>query len=364
MTMTERSTAVGVFTERSQAERTIAELRHAGFGDDQIGFVARDNDKMANNSMGNGDARTETVASAATGAISGGIIGGVAGAAASLLMPALGPAIAGGILGIALGGAALGAAAGGFAGALAAMGVPEEEARYYESQLGSGRVILTVDAPGRYQEAVAILRANGAYDAVSYSSQRIGNNDGIPATVQEAPSEFDQQNDGIVPGFGTYTHTIGPEVEYSRWGSQVEAPRDENVPPGPGSPTHEYPPGSPENVPPGPGSPAHEYPPGSPENVPPGPGSPAHEYPPGSPENVPPGPGGVTREGTEEEPTSPLPRPEPDVYTPASPAVPPGPGNPPVPEEANQDASEETRKLKRPEVRPGGDNIPLGGSDR
>src|SRR5579885_3293641 len=98
MTMTERSTAVGVFSERPQAERAIAELHHAGFSDEQIGFVARNGDKMAE-SMGNGDTRAETVAGAATGAVSGGIIGGVAGAAASLLIPGLGPAIAGGKIG-------------------------------------------------------------------------------------------------------------------------------------------------------------------------------------------------------------------------------------------------------------------------
>lgn len=332
MTMTERSTAVGVFTERSQAERAITELHHAGFSDDQIGFVARNGDKLAE-SMGKGDSRAETVAGAATGAVSGGIIGGVAGAAASLLIPGLGPAIAGGILAAALGGAALGAAAGGFAGALATMGVPEEEARYYESQLNSGRVILTVDAPGRYQDAVAILRANGAYDAGSYYSQRMVADGDMPAngnsTVQEVPGEVDQRNDGIVPGFGTYTHTIWPGVENSHPGSQVEASRGKRVPPGPGSPTH--------------------------------------EYPPDSSENVPPGPGGVTREGTEGEAEDIPPRPEPDIYTPTAPAVPPGPGNPPpVPEETDSAISkdEETRKLRRSEIRPGGENIPRGGSGR
>ncbi|HLG61496.1 MAG TPA: hypothetical protein VKY19_06165 [Ktedonosporobacter sp.] len=328
MTMTERSTAVGVFSERPQAERAIAELHHAGFSDEQIGFVARNGDKMAE-SMGNGDTRAETVAGAATGAVSGGIIGGVAGAAASLLIPGLGPAIAGGILAAALGGAVLGAAAGGFAGALATMGVPEEEARYYESQLNSGRVILTVNAPGRYQDAVAILRANGAYDAGAYYSQRMVADNSAPAngdyTVQEAPGEVDRQQAGIVPGFGTYTHTIGPGVEHSYQGSQVEAPRNEPVPPGPGSL--------------------------------------AHEYPQSSPENVPPGPGGVTREGTEGEAGDTLPRPGPDIYTPTA----PGPGNPPaVPEETATAPSEdeETRKLKRPEIGPGGENIPRGSSGR
>lgn len=326
MVMTERSTAVGVFTDRVQAERAIEELHRAGFDDEQIGFVARNGERMVDN-VGNSDSRAETVTGAATGAVSGGIIGGIAGAAASLLIPGLGPAIAGGMLAAALGGAVLGAAAGGFAGALATMGVPEEEARYYESQLGAGRVILTVNASGRFQDAAAILRANGAYDAGSYYGQKIAADANLTPeeyAVQATPVEVAQQDAGIVPGFGTYTHNIGPGVEH---------PRGENVPPGPGSLTHEYPPDAPN-----------------------------------SPSDVPPGPGGVTREypqKTEKDAEDVLPRPEPDIYTPTAPGVSPGPGDPsPVPEEADPDTSEPTQKRLRPTERPGGNNIPQGGTSR
>ncbi len=37
----EHSPAVGVFTDRTQAERAIEALEHAGFTDEQIGFVRR-----------------------------------------------------------------------------------------------------------------------------------------------------------------------------------------------------------------------------------------------------------------------------------------------------------------------------------
>ena len=102
---------------------------------------------------------------ATTAAVSGGIIGGVVGAAAALLIPGIGPAIAGGILVAVLGGAAIGAAAGGIVGALIGMGVPEEEAHYYEGEFHSGRTLVTVRADGRQQEATEILHRNGGYAA-------------------------------------------------------------------------------------------------------------------------------------------------------------------------------------------------------
>jgi len=125
MTMTERTTAVGVFTDRAQAEQAINDLHNLGFTDKQIGYVVRN----AGNELGDptpAGLRTEIVV---TDAVSVGVFGGILGAAASLLIPGFGPAIAGGILAATLGGAAIGAAAGGLIGALTNMGVPEEYVR-------------------------------------------------------------------------------------------------------------------------------------------------------------------------------------------------------------------------------------------
>ena len=49
-------------------------------------------------------------------------------------------------------------------GALVGLGIPEEEAKYYETEVKGGRVLVTVKADGRYDEAYAILRRFGAYD--------------------------------------------------------------------------------------------------------------------------------------------------------------------------------------------------------
>src|SRR2546421_8405330 len=147
MTTTGRATVVGVFEDRAAAERAIEELRQAGFNDDQIGYVVRDNRGTTDTVPGG--QKTLAGEGAATGAISGGVVGGVLGAAAALLIPGFGPAIAGGILATTLGGAAIGAAAGGIIGALTGLGVPEEEARYYQREFEAGRTIVTVKAGNR-----------------------------------------------------------------------------------------------------------------------------------------------------------------------------------------------------------------------
>jgi len=160
MAMTQKPVAVGVFMEETQARKAIEELRRAGFNDDEMGFLAR--------------ARTEgtedqRAANAAGGMVSGGVVGGVVGAAAAILIPGFGPAIAGGILAATLGGAALGAAAGGIIGSLVGLGVTEKDARFYQSELEAGRTIITVttsDDTG-HDEAVQIMRNNGAYDAAT-----------------------------------------------------------------------------------------------------------------------------------------------------------------------------------------------------
>jgi uncharacterized protein (TIGR02271 family) len=72
--------------------------------------------------------------------------------------------VAGGILATVLGGAAVGAAAGGILGALIGLGVPEEEAHFYESEFNEGRIIVTVKAGNRFNEARDVLYRHGAYD--------------------------------------------------------------------------------------------------------------------------------------------------------------------------------------------------------
>lgn len=156
MVMEQQSVVVGVFANQTQAQQAIAELRRAGFSDDEIGFLTR-----ATTAGSSDDERADVT----TGAASGGVIGGVLGAAASLLIPGFGPAIAGGILIATLGGVVLGAAAGSIYTALVSLGVPEKEAQFYQQELEAGHVVVTVKASNGEEQALAILRHYGAYNA-------------------------------------------------------------------------------------------------------------------------------------------------------------------------------------------------------
>jgi hypothetical protein len=168
-TPTGRRTAVGVFQDRAQAERAFDALRSAGFTEEQIGMVMRDQEGSAEQ-QGSGDREPSVEEAGGSGAAGGGLLGGVLGAVAAGAIPGVGPIIAVGALTGIIGGAAIGAAAGGIGGYLASQGVPEDEAQYYEEEFKGGRLLVTVDAGDRYDEATAILRDSGGYDAESRSA--------------------------------------------------------------------------------------------------------------------------------------------------------------------------------------------------
>ena len=158
MGMTQGTIVVGVFREPAQARRAVDELRQAGYTEDEVGYLTR---------ASTTGPTEDTGTFIANSAVEGGLVGGLLGAAAALLIPGFGPAIAGGILAAALGGAAVGAAAGGILATLTSIGIPEEEAHFYQKELEAGRTIVTVKAPTGQAEALEILRRNGAYDATT-----------------------------------------------------------------------------------------------------------------------------------------------------------------------------------------------------
>ena len=151
-------TIVGIFTDRTEAGTAIRELKDAGFTDKQIGVALLDRDEQHQLIEETGGTTAEA---AATGAISGGIVGGLIGLLGSLLIPGVGPIVVGGVLASTLTGAGIGAAAGGIIGALMGLGVPEADARHFETGLRSGAVLVTVEAAERLPEALAVLEQHG-----------------------------------------------------------------------------------------------------------------------------------------------------------------------------------------------------------
>jgi hypothetical protein len=199
-----------VFGEQSQAEAAVAELRRAGFRDDQIGVAMRyDAGTAATAATATGTEETHAGTGAVTGIVAGLGLGALAGLGVLTgVIPVIGPAIAGGTLGVILSNAAVGAGVGGLVGALVGAGVPEDEAQYYQGEFESGRTIVTVRADGRSDDAMAVLSRHGAYDM----SSRPGYS-GTMATGTSKPMDIPVRSEDVI---GTGTADMGREGRTDR----------------------------------------------------------------------------------------------------------------------------------------------------
>ena len=147
-------TIVGLFDSYREAEATVRDLDHAGYGRDHISIVAGKAARDKAEDAARGDGKTE---GATSGAVIGGVAGGAAGLIASLAglaIPGIGPVLAAGPLVATLTGAGVGAVAGGLVGALTSAGVPDEHARYYEEGVRRGGTLVTVVAADEQAERV------------------------------------------------------------------------------------------------------------------------------------------------------------------------------------------------------------------
>jgi hypothetical protein len=214
MVNTGHAPVVGVFSDRSQANHALGALRSAGWSEDQLGFITPKSGEITEE-LTTLELRPEAVAA---GVIGGGVVGGVLGAGVALLVPGIGPALAGGILAGALSGATIGAFAGGMIGAFTSLGVPEDEARYYQSELERGRTIVTVQAGHRSQEAWNVLRHYGAYNATT----RLGEPE---STDRPSGPTAPPESDKPILQPGAYTPAIHPD-EHDDFPGQPTLPDD------------------------------------------------------------------------------------------------------------------------------------------
>jgi hypothetical protein len=171
-----RTVAVCVFHDPQGARDAIAALRDAGFENNDISLLTPDGGQTAveggrtsePTAERAGDKGAKASEGAVTGALAGGLFGGLAGwlvGLGALAIPGVGPFVAAGALAAALGGAALGAGLGAIAGALVGMGVPEDEAKYYEQEVRGGRSLVAVRGGERAEEADQVMHRFGGYDA-------------------------------------------------------------------------------------------------------------------------------------------------------------------------------------------------------
>jgi len=173
--MTSNKAVIGLVSTQVQAERIVGELQRAGFSGNDISALFPD--KGGTRDFAH-EQNTKAPEGAVTGASAGGALGGTLGFLAgigALAIPGLGPFIAAGPIMAALSGAAAGAAVGGIAGALVGMGIPEVEAKQYESKIKGGNILLSVHTEDGTQRAQAkkILESAGAIDVVTVGEQSV-----------------------------------------------------------------------------------------------------------------------------------------------------------------------------------------------
>jgi hypothetical protein len=167
MTTSERSTVLGIFADHDGADKAIDDLRHGGFSYNQIRLAERGSGNFLDNlkSLFTGQ---ETVSANTPDD-------------------------------------------------LMKLGVPEQDAHYYQSQLDAGRAIVIVNAGGQPEQALTILHQSGAYDI----SARLRTAEAsVPAgTPEPAAAHPETYNPNVPPGTysptappGTYNPNVPPET--------------------------------------------------------------------------------------------------------------------------------------------------------
>jgi hypothetical protein len=138
----------GMFRDRDSAERAWASLSDRGYGSDDVSLLMSDDTRKRH--FGEGTPDTALGDKAAEGAATGALIGGGLGAvlmglaaAGTIALPGIG-LLAMGPVAAALTGAAGGGVAGGLLGALIGAGIPEDRAKFYDTGIREGGIVMGV----------------------------------------------------------------------------------------------------------------------------------------------------------------------------------------------------------------------------
>ncbi len=150
--MTQYVTAT--FKSRTSAEEAVDSLIDAGFYQEDISLLVTDSTRGSSFAMKEGNKSEQYEA---TGAEAGGAFGAIAALLISasiipsggLSLVAIGPVAA------TLAGLGAGGLAGGLIGALVGLGVPEHEAKIYESSVKDGNILLAVTTDNKEEKQLA-----------------------------------------------------------------------------------------------------------------------------------------------------------------------------------------------------------------
>jgi hypothetical protein len=167
-----------LFADRKQAEAAIADLRAAGVPNEAIGIVVPD--------PGTYEVHDPSAREAAAGLVRGVAVGTTVGtlagiALSAVVFPGVGPLGVGGLFLIGVhAGSLLGAVLGGYGGLVVTVRPHEDHDRFHEIPVGSGEVLVVVDAADRASQVRELLEAAGA-ECFMDEAERLGPPRGAPA---------------------------------------------------------------------------------------------------------------------------------------------------------------------------------------
>lgn len=160
---------------QTEANDIVTRLKSSGFSGNDISALFPD--KSGTRDFAH-EKNTKAPEGATIGASAGGVVGGAIGLLAGiglLAIPGLGPFIAAGPIMASLSGIAAGAALGGVTGALIGMGIPELEAKQYETRIKGGNILLSVHTENSEQRSKAkeIFERRGAEDIATTGEESV-----------------------------------------------------------------------------------------------------------------------------------------------------------------------------------------------
>lgn len=146
-------TVVGLFRTRIEADRALGKLKDAGFGPDQVSV-----------STPHFRRRGHYALKLLAGLVVGTLLGALLGVVVAGFVPGIPALLPGSKLGVFLIAAVAGAATGLVAGGLISMSASGDRALFYEQEVESGRILISVAGVG-LERAREIMRAEGAMEA-------------------------------------------------------------------------------------------------------------------------------------------------------------------------------------------------------
>jgi len=164
-------TITALFDTRNESDSAIRRLEQAGFTKDQVAILVSEETRGKHFGISEG---TNSEKGAATGAALGGLVGVIYMAlmsAGTLLVPGLNLVMTGALVG-SLAGLGAGAVTGGVIGALVGVGIPEHEAKLYESAVHKGAILIAVDAGDDHEAARVqeILKGSNAQNITAVAA--------------------------------------------------------------------------------------------------------------------------------------------------------------------------------------------------